>query len=220
MQKEETKKLMIEVRKSYRLLYEYQKRILDLVDYIGKKFKLEYNGKKLILEYNGGYSHFSNTSPRNGSGSLDSWAWDWLNMYYYEFHFKDIKIQNKDHKDIIYFSIFLLNDDGYFKTFKEQKIGRASLSNFENAKNSESKLIFVVGKNMWESWGNNWDDLDFVLGIEGKNIKNQQNNQIMIFKHFLVEDFYNEENAIKCLRDFEIFCEGNGINFRIDQQIK
>ncbi len=108
MQKNNTKELLIEVRKSYRLLYQYQKRILDLVDYIGKKYGLNYNG---------GYPKFSGVTPRNGSGNLNLWAWDWLNMYYYEFHFSHKKSGN----DTLFFSVFLLNDNGFFKNNNEKK---------------------------------------------------------------------------------------------------
>lgn len=209
MQANGINEILLEVRKSYRLLFEYQKRILDLVDYIGKSYNLKYDG---------GYSKFSDTSPRNGSGSLDSWAWDWLSMYYYEFHFKNKVINNDKNKDTIYFSLFILNDDGYFQAKKEQNIARTSVSKFVDVEKSNSKLIFVVGKNYWDSWGKNWDDLDFIL--KDQDVKRKSENEYMIFKSFSLECFENEDNAKKNILEFEKLCQEYNIKINIEPKIK
>lgn len=206
MQKNNTKELLAEVRKSYRLLYQYQKRILDLVDYIGKKYGLSYNG---------GYPKFSGIAPRNGSGNLNSWAWDWLNLYYYEFHFGN----KKSGDDTLFFSIFLLNDNGFFKANNERKINKTSISKFTDSDDSESELIFVVGKNLWEGWGYNWDEPEFILKKFGEKRKDE--NEIMIFKHYSLELFEDENKAIKQVKDFEMTCSNNDIKFEmIETKIK
>ena len=84
MQKE-VESAFTEVRKAYRLLADYQRKVLDLVDFIGSSFGRTYSG---------GYPKYGNPSPRNGRGSLDYWSWDWLNLYFYEFHFGTEKIDN------------------------------------------------------------------------------------------------------------------------------
>jgi hypothetical protein len=48
---------------------------------------MKYIGKKFNIPYAGGYSKFSDSSPKDGKGSLGSCAWDRLNLYFYEFHF-------------------------------------------------------------------------------------------------------------------------------------
>lgn len=209
MQANGINEILLEVRKSYRLLFEYQKRILDLVDYIGKSYNLKYDG---------GYSKFSNTSPRNGGGSLDSWAWDWLNMYYYEFHFKNKDILNDKNKDTIYFSLFILNDDGYFQAKNEQNIERTSVSKFVDVEKSRSKLIFVVGKNYWDSWGKNWDDLNFIL--KDHDVKRKSENEYMIFKSFSLECFENEDHAKKSILEFEKLCQEYNIKINIEPKIQ
>lgn len=85
MKNNELDKSLVEVRKAYRILFDYQTRILDLVKYIGQKTQFSYSG---------GYSKFSNSGPNNGRGSLDLWAWDWLNFYFYEFNFGSLDIKN------------------------------------------------------------------------------------------------------------------------------
>jgi hypothetical protein len=70
--------MIINVRSSFRLLYFFNRKVLDLMKYIGRKFNLRYIG---------GWSKFSDSYPKDGKGSLENWAWDWLNLYLYEFHF-------------------------------------------------------------------------------------------------------------------------------------
>jgi hypothetical protein len=195
-----TRELLVEVRKSYRLLFEYQKRILNLVDYIGKKYGLNYDG---------GYPKFSSVAPRNGSGNLNLWAWDWLNMYYYEFHFGN----KKSGDDTLFFSIFVINDNGFFKANNETKINKTSISKFSDIVDSDSELVFVIGKNLWDGWGYNWDEPEFTLKKYGE--KRIDENKIMIFKHYSLELFEDENQALKCLKDFETICSENDIKFKI-----
>ena len=51
----------------------------------------------------------------------------------------------------VLFSLFILNDDGYFLASQkeQQNVGRVNPNKFEKPENSNSKLIFVVGLNCW-----------------------------------------------------------------------
>lgn len=199
----ETKDTLIEVRKAYRFLYKYQRKVLDLISYIGGSYGLNYSG---------GFTKFSNSSPRNGKGNLTNWAWDWLSMYYYEFNFEKFQKDN----DTYIFSIFLINDSGYFMSNNKEKIYKTKVSAFESEEESETKLIFVIGKNIWEGWGINWDNPEFILQIQGKKIKEE--NQMMLFKNYNLEEFENEEKALTRLKDFESYCTENGLNFKIKER--
>jgi len=200
MQTNNIQQVLLDVRKSYRFLYQYQKRILDLISFIGGKYSRQYSG---------GWPKFSKAAPRNGGGDLGCWAWDWLNMYFYEFHFES---ENK-----VSFSIFLLNDTGYFQANNENKsVKRTSVSKFTDVENSESKLIFVVGKNLWEGWGRDWDEPEFILKSEGEKVKD---NGIMVFKHYSLENFETENKANECLKNFEIYCLKKGIEFKVAENL-
>lgn len=208
MQKE-IKKTLLEARKAYRFLCEYQRRILDLIDFIGKKYDYTYQG---------GYSKFSDVTPRNGKGYLNNWAWDWLNMYYYEFHFNTRKVGNDD----IYFSIFVLNDTGFFKVKeKNEKADKRYTNTFEKVEFSESKLIFVAGKNQWTTKNsftkNDWSTSEFVL--EETGIYQENENQLILFKSYSLEKFYNEESALRCIEDFQKYCKQNEIQFDIKEKV-
>lgn len=199
MQSNTTQQVLLEVRKAYRLLYQYQRRILDLMKYIGNAYQLSYEG---------GYTKFSAVSPRNGKGNLtNTWAWDWLSMYYYEFHFKEKKAK----ADIIYFSVFLVNDTGYFEANKLEAISQTTLSKYHPVDKSETKLIFVAGKNLWEGWSYDWKDSLFVLEKEGYK---QNDKGIMIFKSYSLEGFFEEVEAEVNLKDFQVYCQANNIEIK------
>lgn len=205
----ELKSSLIEVRKAYRLLYDYQRKVLDLVQFIGSEFGRSYNG---------GYSKYCEASPRNGKGSLDQWAWDWLNMYYYEFNFHDLK--NKD-----YFSIVLISDTGFYEAKNENSNfdNKLEVGKYKNAENSQTKLSFVYGDKILECDGflknDCWEDPEFLLKSQGVFNKEDKSGK-MIFKSYNLEEFSDKENAVINLRNFSDFCSENGINFKLKRDIE
>ena len=196
----EIKSILQDVRSSYRFLFNYQKRVLDLISFIGGNF-----GQR----YAGGYIKFSGPTPRNGKGNLTNWAWDWLPMYFYEFNFEKFKVK----QDNLVFSVFLINDTGYFTAAETSKISKTKVSAFETVEKSTTKLIFVIGKNLWEDWGNNWQTNDFINKESGIRIKDD--GSIMIFKSYLLENFSTEDLATEQLKDFERYALKNNIPFKI-----
>lgn len=201
-------KSLIEVRKAYRILFDYQTRILDLISYISSKTHFTYNG---------GYSKFSNSGPNNGRGKLDLWAWDWLNFYFYEFYFGKLKDRNNNEYT---FSIFHLADDGFYQA--QNKIGnrnKTDVKDFLNEYDSNSKLIFVLGKNTWDdSWGQNWNSVEFTLKDSEVKIDEEKFNGI-VFKSYNLNKFDCEENVSQILLDFKSFCENNNMSFHINSKI-
>jgi hypothetical protein len=193
---------LLEVRKAYRLLFDYQARVLDLISFISGSFGFDYNG---------GYPKFSNSGPNNGRGNLGLWAWDWLNMYYYEFNFQPKVVD----KDKLYFSIFILNDTGFFQANKKSKIAKTAVDAFDSPENSGTKLIFAVGKNTWNGWGANWDNEEFILQNEGhKGLDDKK----MVFKSYPLSKFFNEDDTIIMLKDFENYCDKFNITFKYQEK--
>lgn len=201
---------LLEVRKAYRLLYNYQDRLLDLVSYIGGKYGFSYKG---------GYSKFSDVAPRNGGGHLDNWAWDWLNLYFYQFDFKPKAGEKLE--PTIHFSVFVVNDTGYFDARDaddERKTSKLDTTTFNSVEESKSKLIFVAGKDLGVVWGVDCDNPEFISQPSGE--KTADDGGIMVFKHYSLERFENEEDAISCLKDFERLCNKKGIEgFKIIESI-
>lgn len=209
MQKENNlSETLQEVRASYRLLYNFQKRVLDLVYYIGTKYGYTYLG---------GFPKYSNPAPKRGKGHLENWAWDWLNMYYYEFGFNRKKVNNKD----LCFSVFLLADNGHYEV-RENGVGKLDTANFLDVKKAKTELIFVVGWGMWKPcWGINgswdWDRDDFLLAESNK--QNDDAGNVMFHKHYNLERFETEEGATNVIRDFLAECDKLHIPLSITSQI-
>lgn len=190
--------IMTDVRKAYRLLFEYQTRLLALVKFIGGKYGFDYHG---------GYPRFSNNQPRQGSGSLDFWAWDWLNLYFHEFRFTT----NENH---ISFSVFALNDDGFYQSCQEAGCAQDKLNTqeFKLPEQSNSKLILVAS---YQSWivqfpiaALNWNTVDFTLTDKGTQTNDKG---VLFFKSYAIEHFFNQNDALIQLADFEKECQNHGI---------
>lgn len=137
IEKDEFGKMLIDVRRSYRFLYLFQQRILDLVKFIGNYYQFPYYG---------GWSHFSNTI-RKGKGKLENWAWDWLPMYDYDFVFSTpIKLKEED-SDTLIFSVLLQCDTGYFDLNKPSSEQRTQIQTFIPPAQSNTFLHIVLREN-------------------------------------------------------------------------
>ena len=192
MQDNNLKQMLTEVRASYRLLHDFQRRVLDLVSYIGKKYGMIYQG---------GYQKFSAPVRK---GNPKQWAWDWLSMYYYEFHFQDKVVNDKK----VCFSIFLLADNGYYKS--RPKAEATQTSTYTDVIESETELIFVVG-NCWKcgQYFPDWKNDEFLFEKSYKG--DDGTGEIMYQKHYNLEDFESEEDAMKNIADFANECKKLGI---------
>jgi len=200
MSNNDTSSLLSDVRHAYRLLFQFQTRILNLSKIIGNSFNLNYAG---------GYPQFSAAAPKNGKGSLDNWGWDWLNMYYYEFHFNGTQIGNLK----INFSIFLLTDTGYFDCDPERKGSNAhsnkqlEVENFNSVKDSKSKLIFQLGYS--DAWMTKPRDSDFTNALTRKG-EWQLNDKNIIFKHYDLKEFADEQSTKSVINDFRKYALEHG----------
>ena len=115
-----------DVRNAYRLLHNFQRLALDATKYIGDQ---------LGLTFKGGYPHYSNRTPNAGNQNLTLWAWDWLNMYCYEFQFA------RTDETVITLSILLISDTGFFMGNHASKI---ETSRFLPAEDSKTCIGFVM----------------------------------------------------------------------------
>lgn len=129
--KKEIEHALLDVRKAYRLLHDYQRAALDAASYIGAQ---------LGLSYSGGYSCFSDAPPKQGRREVlrNCWAWDWLNLYFYDFVFSK-KIDDKEYR----LSIWLFSDTGYFVSNNLSAL-QTEVNSFAPAENSGTKVGFVL----------------------------------------------------------------------------
>lgn len=182
---------MMNVRLAFRLLYIYNKKMLDLMKYISSLINLRYEG---------GWPKFSKASPREGKGTLDNWAWDWLNMYYYEFHFAD--------SNGCLFSIILQSDTGKW----DSNVDKLSIDQYASAEDSKTRLVFICSKEFW--------NVDML--IESENWKRSSINEFevcdsnnpnkkMICKAYDISNFRDEKGTRDVLRDYLQYIAKEGI---------
>jgi len=197
MNKNEFEKTLSDVRKAYRLIYLYQRRVLDLVSFIGNK---------LSLNLHSGWSKFSKAASTNTRVNLSKWSWDWLTLYFYEFHFGVVK-------DDLRFSIFLQSDSGFFESDSDVK---TDISKFIDADDSSTRLIFVCGNNVW---GCPYRDFlrDGIKNNKYEFEKRINNDKIWIAKAYDLDEFLNEKSTIRIINDFIKYAENYKINLVKDK---
>lgn len=189
--------ILPDVRAAYRLLYFYQERVLGTVQYVADS---------LGLRYDGGYSKFSDVTPRDGYGRLDNWAWDWLNMYRYEFNFKGWEIAGKQ-LDV---SIFVQSDTGFYDRLDADQ---TRPDTFAKVEQSATRLQFLIGSNLWHSAVAAEFALTQRSSCTDYTILTDDATPggLLIVKAFPLEEFADERAIDQRLMELVTFCTANGI---------
>ena len=187
--KAEFEDVLLDVRKAYRLLYLYQRRVMDLVGFIGNYFGF-------IFE-NGGPQFSAPPSPK---ANLDYWAWDYLGMYNYHFNF-----QAKEFKGVgnVAMQVFLMSDTGFFDNPANKDALNVAL--FESPEKSGTYIHLVLKSQGRESG-------DYRGAIETRNTpetgyyKSDEDGRFIIGKRYELSEMINEESARNSLELFREFC--------------
>lgn len=130
--------VLLDVRRAYRLLHDYQRMVLDAIHYLGRQ---------LELPYIGGWPKFSDRPPTERAArpdDLQRWAWDWLNFYLYDFHFR------RDTPDgaSIYFSILLISDTGFFLS-EAPDASETQTADFLPSERSQTLIGVIMSAKDW-----------------------------------------------------------------------
>lgn len=182
--------VFLNVRRAYRLLFDYQTRLLSLGKYIGNYFSYSYYG---------GWPLYSAASPKAGEGSLDNLAWDWLNMYAYAFHFGSKEIKGKK----VFFEIRIYSDTGFFDSRERNEL---DTNTFLDVNKSKTKIVLIASSSGWKP-----NELLEKFNSEKSEYKlNNEENNICAKSYDLLE-FYNEEETNRKLDDFSEYCKINAI---------
>lgn len=183
--------VFVDVRQAYRLLYTFQRRVMDTVDEI----------KKLINRpFVGGWIQLGN--PRSnffrGKSTLQNWAWDYLPMYTHDFHFGCNIDNNK-----IAFSVTLIADTGLF----DNNADPLKIEEFAPVEASATKLYFTLAKNIWLG--------KFAAEYISKNSKKEgdnnfwedkEQNGFIQTKSYPLSSFASKEQIKQRVMDFYNFC--------------
>lgn len=204
-----------DVRRAHRILYVYQRRMLDLVHFI--QGKLDMPVKDLC-----GIKHFSKPIYGRSIGHTPlniwptMWAWDYLYSYLFEYYLGEKEAGDKLHNYKL--SLIQYSDTGYFDQ-DGQKRGR--ISEFGSEEESSSKLLFFLEyKSKDSEW--EWKDGSYMERIVlNKEVGSKKHTKGVItigVKHkqilcsFPLERFINMEATLEVLREFRSFCQKQGIH--------
>lgn len=205
---------LLDVRRAHRILYTYQRRMLDLVHFIQSKLGMPV--KDLC-----GIKHFSKPIYGRSIGHTPlniwptMWAWDYLYSYLFEYYLGEKEAGDKLHNYKL--SLIQYSDTGYFDQ-DGQKRGR--ISEFGSEEESSSKLLFFLEyKSKDSEW--EWKDGSYMEGIVlDKKVGSKKHTKGVItigVKHkqilcsFPLERFINMEATLEVLREFRSYCQEQDI---------
>ena len=193
---------LLDVRKAYRLLHDYQRIVLDAVNYIGKQFGLSYRG---------GIPYFSNVSPREEKGKLDNCAWDWLNMVFYEFYFRS---EGEDDKTSLRFSVILISDSGWFCA-EDEYLVKSNVAHYLAPELSSTKVGFIVSgpQNVAFSFTESKEAMKTFIVNSGE-LPAEYAAKGIYGKCFDMGRLASEEETNRLLDELVLFAQANGIQLK------
>lgn len=181
-----------DVRKSYRLLALYQRRILDTVKFIANHYNLQLQG---------GHSKFSNTAKKGKGVQFDHWSWDWLSMYLYEFNLGSKIIDSNTY----HFKIIHQADTGFYDTNHSEKISKTNLSQFASSEQSESYLYFIISKNS-DGWPLEKLLKDHLHKDSDNSFKKEND---WFYAKYTIERFINQDSCDNVFKEYNNVVKDN-----------
>ncbi len=212
---ENLSKALQDVRRAHRILYAYQRRMLDLVHFIQRK--LDMPVKDLY-----GIKHFSKPIYGRSIGHTPlniwptMWAWDYLYSYLFEYYLGEKEAGDKLHNYKL--SLIQYSDTGYFDQDGQE---RGRISEFGSEEESSSKLLFFLEykpkDSKWE-----WKDGSYMERIvlnkeigskkHTKQVRGTSKEGKQILCSFPLERFINMEATLEVLREFRSYCQEQDIH--------
>lgn len=157
--------LFLNVRKSIRLLYEYQRRIQGMMFHIKSHLKLSPSGR---IEINKLFSNPPRGSQCYGQFQLlpDHWAWDFLFPMAMEYYLGDKQTADNNHSFGI--SVIVITDDGFFKAAKEGRAAKKEdTGTYANVGLSDTIALFVMEiARKGADWAGRWTRNDMENSLE------------------------------------------------------
>jgi hypothetical protein len=203
LNEKELNDVFLDVRKSYRLLYLYQRRVMDLVAFIGNHYGFQYVQ---------GSNDFANSKSATQLKSLKDNAWSLLSMYVMTFQFSTKNFGKFEKVELL---VSIVSDTGFYDLKKRENTDKKRVDIYNDVEKSETQLhlILKTTSKLWASYRNEM----FPVDIDGseEDVKKKDNiDDFLIGKKYDLSDFMNEESTLDKLKDFENFCSDNGIVLR------
>lgn len=191
--------LFLNVRKSIRLLYEYQHRVQKTMFYIKQLLNLSPSNR---IEVNKLFSKPPRVSQYYGQFQLssDNWAWDFLFPMAMEYYLGDRNTIDDKHKFCM--SVISVTDDGFFQAMnKRSDVKKEKTETFADVGSSDTVVLFVMEIKQTKEWAKRWnrENMESSLGKwlnnDDKTIadKTKAGNDFIVMK-FELSELVTKEN--------------------------
>ena len=220
--KKEIDNIFVDVRNAFRQLSRYQKRILNIVNYIREQ--TPYTDMWGSKNWYSDEIKNRRNSPDKEYAKLnvfkDMWGLDFLYGHFFEYYFGAIKIG----KHTIEMSVFQVSDDGYFISNDENK-HMTDVSSYANSEVSHSYIVFNVSvyttkfSQLWLGDPNrpNESQKDFLtrfLESSKDTIITSTDKEHTILKKYEMQRFASQSETDKVISDFAKLVKDNtGVKF-------
>lgn len=193
----------VDVRAGFRLLFEYQTRVQQIVNYIREHTPYPSMwGNRLFCNT----IHTTRKSDDNDYANLaihhDMWGWDFLYNYLFEYFFgtKTIGGQKVD------MSVIQVSDDGYFKS-PAPRPSRTKVETFLPAADSDSWLILQAGSNAWMTDDEIKDDYGrflkkFLASDADTSVYKNDDGHWFVAKKYPMQCFASQAETDRVMADF------------------
>ncbi len=191
MTREETQDALHDVRRAYRLIFAYQRRILDSIRLLTQEYEVLYGGPKFAGR------------PKFKRFEFDRWSWDYLPLYQAIFKFRiDVEFE---------LSIYINADNGFFLNDRGNHLDRTNIDRFEDAEKSDSYITLILANEHFDHEQRIALNNKF---ITNKIASNQLSSEHFIAKRYDLNDLIDVE-SIKAVRaNFKSYC------FKVNPNIK
>ncbi|KQU93897.1 hypothetical protein [Devosia sp. Root105] len=127
---------LVDVRRAYRLVWAYQRRVMDVVQFISSNFQNHEFYAWTPLKFNG--------SPQLTTNILRRWAWDGLSLYKASIFFRPVGADpDKLVKDQWYLEVHIDSDTVEFPEGKAEP----DASKFPDVTTTRSKIVLIAWLN-------------------------------------------------------------------------
>lgn len=191
----EVKQLFTDVRSSFRLLAVYQKRLLELVDYVGKRFSFQFEkGGQIFPDKAGGTGK---------NVKLDYSGWNWLMLYFFSFRFEEKNIMGEKYT----LRVIHQADTGFYDV-EDLKLSKLEIGSFSPPEHAGTFLYLALSKDII------FDDL-FDRKNDFSNLSSSRlEGEGYLILRYSMQEFINQQFTDKTLEEFSLAVQGKfGIEF-------
>lgn len=214
--KKDIHQLMEDVRKAHRIIYQFQDRMLQLMNRIANDYGLNHPVGRKRFSNPIGSTRRGNDYPEANLRVHDKWVWDMLYTYEFEYYFGKMLRNNLNGC----LTVFQISDNGYYLAdghrLEEGEVGHLSkraVNDFWSTDQSDSYLIFAFEsfpqqghriflkhpKNSIVRLYGGYDDI--IIEHNGENT--------IVAKRFSIEDFFSRESVGELLEEFSNLVSSN-----------